>query len=119
MVTQGARERPACSDVEGRLDVGGAVAVEAGGGDGLGEDDADGNENGAGAGGKRDGDFDAGAFGVLIAAAEAEAAFGQILANGDFFLKAAAANTSENARLDARAVAAGDDALFDGGLGLA
>ena len=92
------------------------MAVEAGGGDGLGEDDADGNENGAGAGSKRDGDFDARAFGVLIAAAEAEAAFGQILANGDFFLKAAAANASENARLDARAVAAGNDALFDGGL---
>ncbi len=63
-------------DVEGGLDVGGAVAVEAGGGDGLGEDDADGNEDGAGAGSEGYGDFDAGAFGILIAAAEAEAALG-------------------------------------------
>jgi len=33
------------SDVEGGLDVCGAVAVEAGGRDGLGKDDADGNED--------------------------------------------------------------------------
>src|SRR5882762_720485 len=36
-------------DVKGRLDVGGAVTVEAGGGDGLGEDDADGDEDGCAA----------------------------------------------------------------------
>jgi hypothetical protein len=104
-------------DVEGGLDVGGAVAVEAGGGDGLGEDDADGNEDGAGAGSVGDGDFDTGAFGVLIAAAEAEAAFGEIFADGDFFLEAAAANAGEDASFDARALAAGNDAFVDGGTG--
>src|SRR6266581_4151238 len=94
--------------VERGLDVGGAVAVEAGGGDGLGEDDAEG-----------DGDFDASAFGILIAAAEAEAALGEIFAYGDFFLKAAVADAGEDAGFDARAVAAGHDALFDGGGGRA
>ena len=52
-------EAAAKSDVEGRLDVGGAVAVEAGGGNGLGEDDADGDEDGAGARSEGHGDFDA------------------------------------------------------------
>jgi hypothetical protein len=52
------------------------VAEEAGGGDRLGEDDADGNEDGTGTGSEGHGDFDAGAFDVLIAATEAEAAFG-------------------------------------------
>ena len=92
------------------------MAVEAGGGNGLGEDDADGDEDGAGTGCVRDGYFDAGAFGVLIAAAEAEAAFGQVFADDDFFLKAAAADASENAGLDARAVAARNHAIFDTGL---
>jgi hypothetical protein len=101
--------------VEGGLDVGGAVAEEAGGGDGLGEDDTDGDEDGAGAGSKRDGDFDARALFVLIAAAEAEAAFGEIFADSDFFLEAAAADAGEDAGLDARAVAARNDAFFDGG----
>src|SRR5260370_833712 len=101
--------------VEGGLDVGGAVAVEAGGGDGLGEDDADGDEDGAGAGSEGDGDFDAGAFGVLIAAAEAEAAFGEIFAEGDFFLKAAAADAGEDAGFDACAVTAWNDAFIVGG----
>src|SRR6266852_21874 len=100
--------------VEGGLDVGSAVAVEAGGGNGLGEDDADGDEDGAGAGSEGHGDFDAGAFGILIAAAEAEAAFGQIFADSDFFLKAAAANAGEDAGLDARAVAARNHAFFHG-----
>src|SRR5260370_28052958 len=103
--------------VERGLDVGGAVAVEAGGGDGLGEDDADGDEDGPGAGSERDGDFDAGAFRVLIAAAEAEGAFGKIFADGDFVLEAEAADASEDASLDARAVAAGNQAFFDGGPG--
>jgi len=102
------------SDVEGRLDVGGAVAIEAGGGDGLGEDDADRNEDGAGPGGEGHGDFDAGTFGILIAATEAEAALGQILTDGDLLLKAAAANASEDAGLDASAVAARNDAVLDG-----
>jgi hypothetical protein len=48
----------------GGLDVGDAVAVEAGSGDGLGKDNADGDENGAGAGSVRDGDFDTGAQGI-------------------------------------------------------
>src|SRR5713101_1982142 len=116
-------ERPECRAgglrVEGGLDIGGAVAVEADGRDGLGEDDADGDEDGAGAGSERHGDFHAGAFGILIAAAEAEAAFGQIFAHGNFFLKAAAANAGEDAGLDARAVAARNHALFDGGHGRA
>src|SRR6267378_5889334 len=94
------------SGVEGGLDVGGAVAVEAGGGDGLGEDDADRDEDGAGAGSERDGDFNAGAFGVLIAAAKAETALGEIFADGDFFLKATAPDAGENAGFDAGAVAA-------------
>ena len=102
-------------DVEGGLDVSGAVTVEAGGGDGLGEDDADGDEDGAGAGSEGHGDFDAGAVGILIAAAEAEAAFGEIFADGDLFLKAAAANAGKDTGFDARAVAAGKDAFFDGG----
>ncbi len=95
------------------------MAVEAGGGDGLGENDADGDEDGAGAGSERHGDFDARTFGVLIAAAEAEAALGQIFADGSFFLEAAAANASEDASLDAGAVAAGNHAFFDGGPGRA
>ncbi len=102
------------SDVEGRLDVGGAVAVEAGSGDGLGEDDADRDEDGASAGSERNGDFEARAFGILIAAAEAEAAFGKIFANGNFFLKAAVPDGREDASLDARAVAAGNDAFVHG-----
>ena len=62
--------------VGGRLDVSGAVAVKADGGNGLREDDADGDKHGAGTGGEGNGGFDAGALGKLIAASEAEAAFG-------------------------------------------
>jgi len=102
-------------EVEGGLDVGGAVAVEAGGGDGLGEDDADGDEDGASARGERDGDFNAGAFFILIAAAEAEATFGEIFADGDFFLEAAAADAGKDASFDARAIAARNEAFFDAG----
>ncbi len=103
--------------VEGGLNVSGAVAVEAGRGNGLGKDDADGDEDGAGARSEGYGDFDTGAFGILIAATEAEATLGEIFADGDFFLKAAAADASEDASLDAGAVAARDDAVFDGGTG--
>src|SRR5260370_38552044 len=78
------------SSVEGRLDVGGAVAVEPGRGHGLGENGADGNENGAGAGRKRHRDFGARAFGILIAAAEAGSAFRQIFSDANFSLEAAA-----------------------------
>src|SRR5712691_3329575 len=104
------------SGVEGRLDVGRAVAVEPGRGHGLGGNDADGNENGAGAGSKRHGDFGARAFGILIPAAETDSAFGQIFSDGDFFLEAAAANAREDAGFDAGAVAAGNHAIFGGGL---
>ena len=92
------------------------MTVEAGGGDGLREDDADGDEDCAGAGSEGHGDFDARAFGILIAAAEAEASLGKILADSDFFLKAAAADAGVDAGFDARAVAAGNNAFFDGGL---
>src|SRR5260370_21756033 len=56
------------SSVEGRLDVGGAVAVEPGRGHCLGENDADGKQNGAGARMEPHRDFGAGTFGILIAA---------------------------------------------------
>ena len=83
------------------------------------EDDADGDEDGASTGSERNGDFDAGAFGILIAATETDAPFGEIFADSDFFLEAAAANACEDASLDARAVAAGNQALFHGGTGCA
>src|SRR5882672_9552260 len=103
------------SGVEGRLYVGSAVAIKAGGRDGLGKDDSNGDEDGAAARSERHGHFHARAFRVLIAAAEADAAFGQILANDDFFLKAAPADASEYTRLDAGAIAAWNDAILDGG----
>ena len=105
-VANGAEE-----DLFGGLEIGGAVAEEAGGADRLGEDDADGNEDGSGAGSEGDGDFDASAFGIFIAAAEGNAALGKIFADGNFFLKTAAANAGEDAGFDAGAIAAGDDAF--------
>jgi len=97
-------------------EVGGAVAVEAGGRDGLGEDDADGDEDGTAAGSVGDGDVELGAFGILIAAAEGDAAFGEVFADGDFFLKAAAANAGENAGAHAGTVAARENAIVFGGV---
>src|SRR5947207_3233956 len=108
------RRRETGSDVEGGLDVGGAVAVEAGGGDGLGKDDADGNEDCAGSGSEGNSDFEARAFWILISAAEAEAALGEIFADRDFFLKAAMPNGGEDTGLDARTVAARNDAFVQG-----
>jgi len=105
------------SDVERGLDVGGTVTVEAGGGDGLGKDDADGNEDCACAGSEGNSDFEARAFWILIAAAEAEAAFREVFADGDFFLKAAVADGGEDTGFDARPVAARNDAFIDGGSG--
>src|ERR1700687_5692150 len=96
----------------GGLEVGGAVAKEAGGPDGFGEDDADGDEDGAGSGSEGDSDFDASALGIFITAAEGDAALGKIFANGNFFLKTAATNAGENAGFDAGAIAAGEDAIF-------
>src|SRR5712671_4612769 len=96
----------------GGLEIGGAVAEEAGGPDGFGEDDADGNEDGSGSGSEGDSDFDASALGIFIAAAEGDAAFGKIFANGNFFLKTAATNAGEYAGFDAGAITARDDAIF-------
>ncbi len=87
------------------------MAEETGRADRLGEDDADGNEDGSGAGSEGDGDFDASALGIFNAAAEGNAALGKIFADGNFFLKTAAANTGEDAGFDAGAIAAGDDAF--------
>ena len=95
------------------------MAVEASSGDGLGKNDTDGNKDGAGAGGEGNGNFEARAFGIFIAAAEAEAAFGEIFADGNLFLKAAVADGGEDAGFDARAVTAGNDALIDGECGYA
>ena len=64
------------------------MAIEAGAGDMLREDDADGNEDGAHARSERNGDFNTSTFGVAIAAAEGDAAFGKVFADRDFFLKA-------------------------------
>lgn len=89
------------------------MPVEAGAGDVLREDDTDGNEDGAAAGSVRNGDFETRAFGIFIAAAESDTAFGQIFANGNFFLKTAAADAREDARFDPCAIAARDDALFE------
>src|SRR5438105_6438432 len=101
------------SDVEGGLDVSGAVAVEAGGGDGLGKDDADGNEDCAGSGSEGNSDFEARAFWILISAAEAEAVLGEIFAHRDFLLKAAMPNGGKNTGLDARTGAPGHDPFAD------
>src|SRR5713101_4486616 len=96
----------------GGLEVGGAVSEEAGGADGFGEDDADGDEDGAGSGREGDSDFDASALGILVAAAEGDAALGKIFADGDFFLKTAAANAGEDAGFDAGAITSRDDAIY-------
>ena len=89
------------------------MAEESCAGNGLREDNADGDEDGAGTRSVRNGDFQASAFGIVIAAAETDAALGQILTDGHFFLKTAAANAGEDAGFDARAIAARDDAFFD------
>src|SRR5438128_9036489 len=97
----------------GRAEVGGAVAEKSGGGDGLRKYDADGDKDSAAAGSIRNSDFEARAFGILIAAAESDATFGEVFADGDFFLKAASADAGENARFYARAISARNDALFE------
>src|SRR5215472_10690721 len=56
--------------------VGGAVTEQAHSGNALAEDDADWNEDGSSAGRIGDSDFEARAFGILIAAAEADATLG-------------------------------------------
>ena len=78
------------------------------------EDDANGNKDCACARSIGDGHFQACTFGIVIAAAETDAALGQILADGDFFLEATAANAGKYAGFDPCTVAARNDALFDG-----
>ena len=90
----------------GRLKVRGTVTEKTRGRYGLGKNDADGHEDGAAARGERNSDLRTASFGVLIAAAERNAAFGKILANCHFFLKTTAANTGEDAGLNASAIAA-------------
>ena len=101
-------------NVEGRLDVSGAVTVEAGSGDRLGEDDADGHEDGAGAGSERHGHFHTRAFAVLVPAAETETSLRQVFADHDFLGKAPAANARQDACFDASTITAGNDAFLDG-----
>ncbi len=89
------------------------MSEKSSGGDGLREYDADRDEDGATAGSVRYGDFESSAFGILIAAAESDAAFGEVFADGDFFLKAAAADAGEDTGFYARAVSARNDTLFE------
>lgn len=91
------------------------MAEEAGGGDRLGKNDADGDEDGSATRSIGDGDVELGAFGILVAAAEGDAALGEVFADGHFFLKAAAANAGEDASAHARTVAAREDAIFFAG----
>ena len=77
------------------------------------EDDANGDKDGACARSIGDGHFQACTFGIVITAAETDAALGQILADGDFFLEATAANTGKDTGFDPCTVAARNDALFD------
>src|SRR5215470_14945231 len=100
------RRRCARSELFGRAQVGSAVAEEAGARDRSRENDANGNEDRACSRRIGNSDFQAAAFGILIAAAEGEATFGKIFADGDFFLKTTATNAGEDARFDARAIAA-------------
>src|SRR3989442_12388742 len=96
-------------NVKGRLDVGGAVTVQARAGDRLREDDADWHEDSATAGSEGHGHFHARAFAVLIPAAEAETALRQVFADHDFFGKAAAANARQDACFDACTITAGEE----------
>src|SRR5262249_25752414 len=101
------RQAKACPTliIDRGLDVSSAVPVQPGAWYGLRENDADGHEDRACARSERDRYFHARTFAVLIPAAETETAFRQVFANHDFFRKAAFADTCQNARLHARAVA--------------
>ena len=74
--------------------VGDAVTEEAEGGKFFDAADLRGNENGGLAGRVRDGDFNRRTYGILFAAAEAEAAFGNVVALDDFFVRVIQADTS-------------------------
>jgi hypothetical protein len=89
------------------------VAEKSGGGDGLRKDDADGDEDGAAAGSIRNGNFEACTFGILVAAAESDAASREVFANGDFFLKAATADACKDTSLYAGTISARNDTFFD------
>lgn len=67
------------------LDVGGAVAKEVGAGEFFDALDASVDEDGGVAGRKRNGNLDCGVFFVAFAAAEAEAAFGDVVALDELF----------------------------------
>jgi len=101
----------------GRTEVGSAMAEQSGGRDRLGEDDADGDEDGACAGSVGDGNFETRAFWIVIATTETDSTFGQIFTDGDFFLKAPAADACKDARFDTRAISAGNDTFFDSAAG--
>ena len=59
----------------------------------------------AGSGSEWNRHFGPAAFRVLVAAAEGDAAFPKIFADGNFFLKAAAANAGQDPRFDASPIA--------------
>src|SRR5579859_412469 len=77
-----------------RSGVGDAVAEEAQSGKLFDAADLRGNENGGLAGRVRNGDFNRRTFGILFAAAEAEAALGDVVALDDFFVRVIQADTS-------------------------
>jgi hypothetical protein len=83
-----------------------AVAEEARRRNRLRKDDAYGDENRAAARSKGHGDLNSRAFGILVAAAECDSALREVFADGDFFLKAAPADTGEDAGFDPCAIAA-------------
>jgi len=86
-----------------------AAAEEALFGEFLDEDDLSGDENGGLAGLVGNGDFDEGLNVILMAALEAQAAFGHVLALDDVvFLKTGAADAGGVADFDARVLAAID-----------
>src|SRR5579863_1637730 len=89
-----------------RLDIRGAVAEQPCRRNRLREYDPNGDEDSPSPGSERHCNFDPAAFGVLIAAAERDAAFGQVLAHRDFFLEATPPNAGQHPRFYPGAVAA-------------
>src|SRR5256885_264831 len=97
------------SDSFRRFQVGGAVAKESRGRNRLRKDDTDWHEDRSAARCERHCDFHASAFRIFIAATKRNAALRKIFTHRYFFLKSSAADTSKNAGLDARTVAARQD----------
>ncbi len=85
-----------------------AAAEEALFGEFLDEDDLGGDEDGGLAGLVRNGDFDGGLHIVLLAALEAQAAFGHVLADDDVVFALGLTNACGVADFDARMLAAID-----------